>query len=185
MKNKMAKLITMAICALCVSSAKGALMAQWTSGTLQPLGWGVSAASPVLSTDPDFTFTYTEPFSGSLPFTVTLAPGYSAENVNLVINFTIAGKNVSTGQPTTVNGTPYSAEGSYSQTLTPTFNSGTSTYSSTFSFSGAKGTLTFDTVVFNGTVVPEPTDYALAGFGLMFVGGIAGRRLLARRQPSA
>jgi hypothetical protein len=34
------------------------------------------------------------------------------------------------------------------------------------------------------TAVPEPVNYALAGFGLLFVGGSAGRYYLARRRSA-
>ncbi len=48
---------------------------------------------------------------------------------------------------------------------------------------GTGGTLGFDDV--QVTAVPEPTNYALAGFGLMFVGVGAGRFYLARRRSAS
>ena len=40
----------------------------------------------------------------------------------------------------------------------------------------------FDNINLNATAVPEPVNYALAGFGLLFIGGIAGHFYLARKK---
>jgi hypothetical protein len=62
---------------------------------------------------------------------------------------------------------------------------GANTITITGTFSGAStgtaGTIGFDDIQ---VVVPEPTSYALAGFGLVFVGVGAGRFCLARRRSA-
>lgn len=61
-----------------------------------------------------------------------------------------------------------------------------STLTITVTFSGASPTLgrniSFDDI--SVTAVPEPANYAMALFGLVFVGGTAGRFYLARRQQA-
>jgi hypothetical protein len=47
---------------------------------------------------------------------------------------------------------------------------------------GVSGNIDFSN--FSITAVPEPVNFALAGFGLLFVGGSAGRFYLARRRAS-
>ncbi len=58
--------------------------------------------------------------------------------------------------------------------LTGTFSGGTGT--------GTAGSIGFDDI--QVTAVPEPTNYALAGFGLMFVGVGVGRSYFGRRRST-
>ena len=57
-----------------------------------------------------------------------------------------------------------------------------------YSTAGSTRNLYADNITLNDTIVtavPEPTNYALAGFGLMFVGVGAGRFYLARRRDAS
>ena len=63
---------------------------------------------------------------------------------------------------------------------------GTSAFLIDISSNPDHANVNFDDVNFSATVtpVPEPINYALASFGLIFLGGGAGRFYLARRRSS-
>jgi len=54
-----------------------------------------------------------------------------------------------------------------------------------FTIAGNGKNLSFDNIAINATAVPEPITYALAIFGLVFVGGGLGRFYLARLRRTA
>ena len=185
--------VVMGVC--CVSSAPAALetMADWANGDAPTTGFGVGGAAPAGA----YAFSFATDATGSIAFTVTLNSGYTASNVSLVLDFTIAGS-PNHGHQVAVGGNTYSSTGSHSLTLTATFDAEANSYTSIISYNtGKKGALSFTDVAFSGNVVPEfsgnavpePINVALAGFGVVFVGGTAGRWHLRReagpRSPAA
>jgi hypothetical protein len=186
MTNIMTKIVTILALALCVSSAKAGIMADWVGTTAVSTGWGVASATP--ST---YTTTYFNA-NGTVGFVVTMAAGYSASSVNLAVTYTVS--KLQNNQTLTVgvngNNTTYNATTSDSSyTTTVSLSDITSGGNSSFSIAvlgngNGIGTVTFTDVKVSGTVVPEPTNYALAGFGLLVVGGTAGRFAWRRRQQA-
>ncbi len=99
--------------------------------------------------------------------TTGLAGSYTTLTT-LNANTTFALTGILTADFSTANGTLANASTVYLQDIVTAGGNGT--------------TIAFDNIAINAVPVPEPTNYALAGFGLMFVGVGAGRFYLARRR---
>jgi hypothetical protein len=171
----------LALLAFSVSSAQASIIAEWTSGTLDtPLPTGVSSATPL-------SFNYNTGTIESIIFTVNLTPSYTASGMTGLFSFVVSG---GTGSHTvTINGATYGNGTNSNIAVTPTSGSisagGSDSFTINFSANAHGMNVDFTDVQFDGTplhVVPEPINYALAAFGLMFVGGSAGRFYLGRRR---
>lgn len=170
-------LLAVVVCALCVSNAKAALLLDWQNGSRTTQATGVTGAS---------TITYAWTTTGTLAVTLTLNQGYSATGVTG--NFTVI---LAANNSATINGTSYSS-GTTTSSSTSFGNlsvNGSTTWNINISALNLNGShnLTFSDIQFNGTLVPpvpEPIAYALPLFGLVFIGGTAGRAYLARRRQA-
>lgn len=166
-----------AACLLSVSSAKAAVIADWTNGTLDPYGADVSLATPG---------SFTEPITSAktINFLVQLNSGWRASGVNDQFTFTVTG--LTGSHSVTINGVPYGnvANRTVIANLDDIASGGSASFSIAVTGSVEKsGSITFSDVQLNAmTVVPEPITYAMAVFGLVFVGGSAGRFYVSRRR---
>jgi hypothetical protein len=191
MKHK-ETLLGIAACALCFSSAQAALQLDWqneTSPSSPPAG--VSA--------PPAGITYqTENVGASVSdgFSVTAVQSKAVSGFGAagLAKFRAASLSPDDNRsPDAASGRVFAGTGG-SCAISPGGISGSiSSAGITFSLSGADGdnngnsTAAIGGVPLNGLIiapVPEPITYALPLFGLVFIGGTAGRFYLRRRQQA-
>jgi hypothetical protein len=198
MRNTFTKIVTILALALCVSSAKAGII--WTSAGGSQSG-GVSSGS--VSGTVTFAVNKGDNLNGNqITLTLTAANGYSISGISSSFGMTgIANlDSITIGGTTSTSGfigsstqtfTPPTAASTVNTTFSGTLQGG-NTLTVVYTLSGGAGqgpgnnstTLTLNNFSFSGTVVPEPTNYALAGFGLLVVGGTAGRFAWRRRQQA-
>lgn len=193
---------------ICVSSAHASLFQlEWVNGGLTTTGSGVSGSSDYTSHfDNSFSIgssSSSDPtyFDGQIiTLTITALPGYDLTGItaSYYLNFYFEGGTTAT--TTTYGGT---GGGIVSSTSPDDFGIGntiplndlTSGNSETLTFTlgstqiDPSGSITlsfYDTFIDRTvvTAVSEPINYALAGFGKIFVGRGAGRFYLARRRST-
>jgi len=185
-----------------VCGAKASVLLDWSNGTLVTTDPSVSGSSPIT-----YQLTYTGLNAGisgnlagqSLSVTLFIAPNYNITDLQTVFTAGfLATKNV------TINGYSFGSANQTGGTSTPftvgtgTLDGGPSGNSVTYTFTinsctgiGNQPTIqheiTFSDLQFDGIVtsdVPEPVNYALAGFGLIFIGGSAGYTLRRKLCPA-
>jgi hypothetical protein len=103
--------------------------------------------------------------------TITLSQG-SVFSTSTTINPTATGSN-----PALVNGAGNMVQWSFTYTIPANVDIWID-----LSATGINGWVAFDNLVL--TAVPEPVNVALAFFGLIAIGGFAGRRLIASRKQT-
>jgi hypothetical protein len=192
-----------AACLLSVSSAQAGIV--WDSGTgpvNPPISSGSATAANAggsATTISGLTFSVNgnaSKFDGAIvTVTITAATGYNLNG--LTANFSIgtftsiSSMTVTPSGSGYVSGGPFTITSSGSTVYTTSMANLTSGNSESLIFTlggalgGSSGSFGFSDININATsVVPEPITYALAVFGLIFVGGSAGRFYLARRRPA-
>jgi hypothetical protein len=177
------KLMVLAVCVLGLSGAQAAVLLQWIDGVAPTAGMGYSGSGGIT-----YRYTADSATAQTIQVTLTVASGYSASG--LTAYFALAGGGLATGATITVNGDPYTANGSNLGILSfpDIVNGGNAIATFTIdSISGGKlnngsKSIDFTPVTFAGTVtaVPEPINYALAVFGVCAVGIGAARRLVKK-----
>ena len=175
-----------------LSSASLAAPAGSSISTVSPIGGGGQGGTgdPFLSIPSSAnsgTLIFTLSASGQLTLT-TLSFYDQLDNKNnspQQINWQFkigSGTFTSLGSTTFAGDTTWDSH-SFSLSAIGTVASGsTITIEGTLAGAGNAG-INFDTIAI--TAVPEPVNYALAGFGILFVGGSIGRFYLARRRSES
>ena len=174
--------VLMALLAFSVSGAKASLVADWVNGGFVS-GTAATGVNTTLTTQ-NFPFSLSQGTQGSVNFYLYLLSGYTASGLTGAFTFTTAGSG-----SITVNGSSYSA-GTYQ--ISPVTLTGGSTIADGGSIYWSipinlqTGNITFTDVQIDGTItaVPEPVNFALACFGLIFVGGAAGHTLRRKLCPA-
>lgn len=185
MKKTIIGLVVAAACALCVSVAEAQITLTWDDT-------GVLSSSVPTGFDTVGNFSsmvIANPGTGTIDVLLTLSAGYTFTGITTTFTVTGTAGNIvtfssPTGGPLTLTGGSATASGySFPDILT---SGGTTLNYTVTANTPTAGDLTFSGISVSGTItaVPEPVNYALAGFGLIFVGGGAGRFYLARRRSS-
>ncbi|HEX9048751.1 MAG TPA: hypothetical protein VF988_17120, partial [Verrucomicrobiae bacterium] len=138
--------------------------------------------------------------SATMTLTFTLAAGASISSGSFILNYNYLASKNSSGTMTwalDVNGTQVGSSQTMTMAANTTWNSsGNLTFAGITAGSGATITLietfsglannnnvSFDNLAITSpSIVPEPIAYAMPFFGLVFIGGTAGRFYLARRR---
>jgi hypothetical protein len=217
-------IVAIAICALSISSAKAALIAQWNldanSQTASTVNGAFLSAASSLTITPNAGSSLAFPTTGGNPngygeltgklntlgnstFAFSITANASQALTSLTFDF-ISTKNTVTGTlswtykigtggtvtslgSVNLTGTAWTPE-TLNLSSIPSLSNGQQVFFvATLSNvnggnSGNDSEIGFDNVTINA--VPEPITYALAAFGLIFVGGTAGRFYLARRRSA-
>ena len=141
----------------------GFLITSYSSTGSSTLTFTLNSSSTVSLTGLTYSYNYAN--SGSVSPTIVWTLG----------SFTSSGTENNINNGTSSGSIDLTAAGSSNNSGTTFTLTGTQT-----GVTGVNGNIDFYN--FSITAVPEPVNYALAGFGLIFVGGSAGRFYLARRR---
>ena len=174
------KALAVAICVLCVSNAKAALLLDWSNGTLGTPATGVSSTTPSILWH--FTGVGGRAVLDKSQTTVSITANSGYNITGLTLNVTLA-HIAPAGYGITVTGSggfsqTFSAPGGSSSAISLANISSGNSLSYTFTLTGGSGpnnsqthTVDFSDVSFSGTTtpVPEPIEWALIMFGTLAV----------------